>query len=376
MRNPLDSLKVPAEEQDPVAAAAYVADIAAAWAERRDCDGSIPDTEIAALAQSGLLYAPLPAAWGGMALGTGPESAETLRSVLRIIGGGSLPLGRLYEGHVNAVHLAVRYGGIAPLRRLSAEAAAGRLSAVWNAQTGAGLRLVGDTLVGGKIYTSGLGLVRRPVLTAMRGDDLVMVMPDVEHARGDLSGWTPLGMRASLTGCADFTGLLVAPADIIGGPGDYYRAPLFAGGAWRVLSVQLGGLEQLMDLYRAQMRLRGRDADPLQRARFGEAAARLETCRLWTARAAHIAENDAQDPGEIDALVNLARREFERAALAIIERAERGIGLSAMLRPNPVERIIRDLTTYLRQPFPDAALDAAVSWALEDRPVHSDIGAA
>jgi alkylation response protein AidB-like acyl-CoA dehydrogenase len=203
---------------------------------------------------------------------------------------------------------------------------------------------------------------------------LVMVMPDVAAARGDLSAWTPLGMRGSMTGRGDFTGIAVSDDDVVGGPGDYYRAPLFAGGAWRVLAVQLGGLERLVALYRAQLGARGRRDDPVQRARFGEAVARLETARLWSAHAACIAEDREQDPNEIDALVNLARHEFERAALAIIERVERGIGLAAMLRPNPVERIIRDLTTYLRQPFPDAALDAAARWALDERPLHADIG--
>ncbi|MBC7506287.1 MAG: acyl-CoA dehydrogenase [Sandarakinorhabdus sp.] len=376
MRNPSEARQVPAEQPDPVTAAVRVAGIAAALAARRDSDGSVPDIEIAALADTGLLHAPLPLAWGGKALGAGPAGGEMLRSVLRIIGGGSLALGRLYEGHVNAVCLAMRYGNAGHLRLLNAEAVAGRLSAVWNAQTGNGLHLDGDTLIGGKIYTSGLGIVRRPVLTAMRRGDVVMVIPDVESAHGDLSRWTPLGMRASLTGVADFTGLTVAPSDIIGGAGDYYRAPLFAGGAWRVLAVQLGALEALLALYRTGMSSRGREADPIQRARFGEAAARLETCRLWTARAAAIVADAAQDPGAVDALVNFARHEFERAALAIIERVERGIGLLAMLRPDPVERIVRDLTTYLRQPFPDAALDAAAGWALADRPAHLDIGAA
>ncbi|MBC7504458.1 MAG: acyl-CoA/acyl-ACP dehydrogenase [Sandarakinorhabdus sp.] len=376
MRNPSETRQVPAEQPDPVTAAVDVAGIAAALAARRDSDGSVPDIEIAALADTGLLHAPLPLAWGGKALGAGPAGGEMLRSVLRIIGGGSLALGRLNEGHVNAVCLAMRYGNAGHLRLLNAEAVAGRLSAVWNAQTGDGLHLDGDTLIGGKIYTSGLGIVRRPVSAPMRRGDVVMVIPDVATARGDLSAWTPLGMRASLTGAADFTGITIAPADIIGGAGDYYRAPLFAGGAWRVLAVQLGALEQLLALYRTQMKTRGRDADPIQRARFGDAAAPLETRRLWTARAAAIVADAAQDPGAVDALVNFARHEFERAALAIIERVERGIGLSAMLRPDPVERIVRDLTTYLRQPFPDVALDAAAGWALAERPAHLDIGAA
>ena len=143
-----------------------------------------------------------------------------------------------------------------------------------------------------------------------------------------------------------------------------------------MLAVQLGALERLVALYRAALGQRGRSDDPVQRARFGEAVARLETARLWVARTAACAEDERIAPEEIDALVNMARHEFERTALAIIERIERGIGLSAMLRPNPVERIIRDLTTYLRQPFPDAALDAAAVWALAERPDHCDIGAA
>jgi hypothetical protein len=40
--------------------------------------------------------------------------------------------------------------------------------------------------------------------------------------------------------------------------------------------------------------------------------------------------------------------------------AQRSVGLQAFLRPNPIERMSRDLATYLRQPGPDRArTDAA-----------------
>ena len=355
-------------------AATQVAALAYANAAQRDCDGSTPDAELAALASTGLLHAPLPVTCGGLALGMTAATAPPLRDVLRIIGGASLSVGRLYEGHVNAVRLITRFGTAAHARRLASEADAGRLSAVWNAQSGAGLTIDAGCLAGGKIYTSGIGVVRRPILTAQRSDGLVMVMPDIGGVHADHTSWTPLGMRASLTGVGDFTGVVVALDDVVGAPGDYYRAPLFAGGAWRVLAVQLGAIERLVGLYRVQLADRGRRDDPVQRARFGEAVGALETARLWTARTAQVAEAIDIDAGEIDALVNLGRQQFERAALAVIEAVERGIGLSAMLRPNPVERIIRDLRTYLRQPFPDAALAAAATWALDDRPIHTDIG--
>ena len=44
--------------------------------------------------------------------------------------------------------------------------------------------------------------------------------------------------------------------------------------------------------------------------------------------------------------------------------AQRSVGLQAFLRPNPIERISRDLATYLRQPGPDRALTDAAAWRL------------
>jgi hypothetical protein len=40
---------------------------------------------------------------------------------------------------------------------------------------------------------------------------------------------------------------------------------------------------------------------------------------------------------------------------------QRSLGLAALLEPNPVERLIRDLSTYLRQPAPDEALTEAAA---------------
>ena len=44
--------------------------------------------------------------------------------------------------------------------------------------------------------------------------------------------------------------------------------------------------------------------------------------------------------------------------------AQRSVALQAFLRPNPIERISRDLATYLRQPGPDRALTEAAAWIL------------
>ena len=176
-------------------------------------------------------------------------------------------------------------------------------------------------------------------------------------------------MRGSATGNVDFTDIVVAPDDILGQPGDYLRSPYFRGGAWRVLAVQLGGVEAVLDLYKTQLRCSPHRDNPVQLARFGSAAMAAETARLWVARAGALAEGEVEE-GEvekaeaIDAYVDLARNAFEAAALDVVACAEKAIGLKAFTRPNPLERVVRDLQTYLRQPALDASLLSAASFQL------------
>ncbi len=180
-------------------------------------------------------------------------------------------------------------------------------------------------------------------------------------------------MRATATGTVDFTGLAVGPSDVIGGPGDYYRAPGFKGGAWRFAAVQAGAVLRLAQLVREELRARRREGDPHQKARLGAAAMAAETAELWVLRAAGLAEDPDGDPAAVDAYVNFTRLAVERAALEVIGLAERGLGLAALTRPSPVERVVRDLSTYLRQPFPDGALEDAAAYVVgcEDGPPWS-----
>ncbi|GJE34186.1 hypothetical protein LDDCCGHA_4393 [Methylobacterium oxalidis] len=75
------------------------------------------------------------------------------------------------------------------------------------------------------------------------------------------------------------------------------------------------------------------------------------------------------------AYVNLARLAVERAGLAVLERAERSVGLQGFLRDHPLERLSRDLATYLRQPAPDRALALAARHALAAPGLAGDLWA-
>ncbi len=361
--------------RDPEAALRPLLPAIAARAAARDQDGAYPAADVAALADAALLIAPLPRAEGGAGLGTEVAGAAALARILRRIGRASLPLGRLYEGHVNALRLVLRDGTATQRAAAARDARQGLLFAVWNTEApgdpplalypaGAGTW----RLEGRKVLCSGAGSVPRALVTGRPGGDadaparlLLLDLADQAH-RADLALWTAQGMRASATGSMEFSGLVVEADALVGPPGAYLRQPDFSAGAWRFAAVHLGGAEALAEELRAHLRRTGRGADPHQAARLGQVGIALETARLWVEAAAQRAE--AGDEGAAP-YVNLARLAVERACLDVIERVQRSVGLAAFLRPAPMERIARDLATYLRQPAPDRALAEAAAHLLD-----------
>jgi alkylation response protein AidB-like acyl-CoA dehydrogenase len=344
-----------------------VAEEAFARAGEYDEDGSFPAADVAALHESGLLTAVLPLKFGGAGL-TGLSLSEVLRSV----GSGSLPLGRLFEGHVNALELVLRYGNDRRVKLVAEEAQAGKLFGVWNTDDANGLRLIHrhgrSWLEGRKVLASGAGHIERPLVTATdENGRRMIVLPKLGAPdRADVSRWSAQGMRASATGAVDFTGVEIQPLEIVGREGDYERQPWFSSGAWRFTAVHLGGMERLFDLLRRHLQETDRGHDPHQAARLGRAAMAVETARLWVAQAASTTEGSLGSgaPEQLVAYVNLARLAVEAAALDLMQLAQRSVGLQAFMRPNPIERISRDLATYLRQPGPDRALTDAAAWLL------------
>jgi alkylation response protein AidB-like acyl-CoA dehydrogenase len=332
-----------------------------------DEDGAYPAADVTALHQAGLLTAVLPVKCGGAGL-----TGLSLSAVLRSIGSGSLPLGRLFEGHVNALELVLRYGNDRRIELVAEEARAGKVFGVWNTDDANGLRLIHrhgrSWLEGRKILASGAGHIERPLVTATdENGRRLMVLPKLDAPeRADLSGWRAQGMRASATGAVDFTGVEIQPLEIVGREGDYARQPWFSAGAWRFAAVHLGGMERLFDLLRRHLQETERGKDPHQAARLGRAAMAVETARLWVAQAASTTEAPlgSRPPEQLVAYVNLARLAVEAAALELMQLVQRSVGLHAFMRPNPIERISRDLATYLRQPGPDRALTDAAAWIL------------
>ncbi len=328
-----------------------------------DAAAAFPAEDIADLRDAGLLHAPVPAALGGAGLGTDPAAAGAAMQMFRLLGHGNLALGRLVEAHVNALRLVFRYGDAELQQRAASHTAAGHLTALWVTDPPtAGLTVAGGQLHGEKQFCSAAGHVTRAVVTATdRLGDTRLAYADVTHGcRAAALPGGLAGMRAAATGQMQFTG---ADAVVFGAPGDYLREPDLSCGAWRTSAVTLGGIEALVEQIRQQLQARGRAGDPHQQARLGEALVAAETARLWMAAAAPQAEAADAGPDAV-AYVGLARIAVEQAGLDVIRLAQRSLGVAAVLRGNPAERIARDLAAYLRQPAADAVLTEAAAWSL------------
>jgi alkylation response protein AidB-like acyl-CoA dehydrogenase len=337
-------------------------------AEHLDAQAEFPRTDLEDLRSAGALSAVLPKRLGGLGLGTEPTGALGAFELLRLIGRGNLAVGRIFEGHMNAMRLVVLYGSEAQLRRAADEARAGHLFAIWNTERPAeGVRVIdlpaGPALQGAKFFCSAAGYATRGLITATTaaGASQMLVIALQPGERTERVEFTTQGMRAAATGRIDLDGLLVKSEDLIGGADDYIREPAFSAGAWRTCAVTLGGIEALIDCARRQLIDRGRHQSSFQQARMGRAFIACETIRLWTRRAALIAERNQASSEDIAAYVNLARTAVEAASLETIRLVQQSIGLAAFMQPSPIERLMRDLSTYLRQPAPDEALTEAAA---------------
>ena len=368
----------PASPAQAEAAAARLAPRLFAQAAETDAVGAFPTQEFCWLRAAGLLTAALPPALGGAGLQS-PAATLPLLRVLQHIGRGNLAVGRVYEGHLNALLLIQQLGAAAQVARYAADARAGRLFGVWNTEDPAeGVRLEALAsgryrLHGAKTFASGAGQLARPLISGAlpegRGWQLFVLPADRQPPVLDRSFWRPLGMRATASFRADLTGLEIGPEDLIGPPDAYYQQPAFSGGAIRFAAVQLGGAEAVFDETRAFLRGLGRTDDPYQRQRLGEMAIAIESGRQWLRGAAeHAARAGAATPEGAEATVayaNMTRTAIEKICLDLLLLAERSVGARGLLQPLPFERLHRDLTHYLRQPAPDGSLADVGRFALQ-----------
>ena len=363
------------DRQDLLSIAVDIANDAASRAAVVDCFGGFPEQAFKQLKEADFISAPLHSDLGGEGLGFQSAQIGLTLQILTQVGRGNLSLGRVYEGHVNALQLVQTFGSTEQVRRFADDARTGKIFGIWNAEAEDGVKLlpIGQgryRIEGAKTFCSGCGYVERPFVNGTLPDggwQMFIVPVDQVSVRVDPDWWQPPGMKASASYKVDFSGVELTEADLIAQPGDYFRQPWLTAGVMRFAAVQLGGAEALFDATRTYLQGMGRIDHPHQQARLGKMAIALEQGHLWLQGGAAQVEryaptfgglpNDPQpETAQLVNYANMVRTAIEQICIDMMQLSERCIGTRGLLPPHPMERIIRDLTLYLRQPAFDVAL--------------------
>ncbi len=323
-----------------------------------------PEFGIALLRSMGLLGLNVPLEYGGMGHGNDRGNIKILKT-LHKIGSYDLSLGRIFEGHLNALLLIDAYGSPTQKEDYFHEALSGKLFGIWNSELPSeplkfSLIENGYILNGAKVFCSGASHVTRPIVTAEGPDGGFMIILHLDEldTTEDFTYWRPMGMKSSVSCRFDFTDISFPRRQILGKPYDYFGQPDFTGGAIRFAAVQLGGAEAAINITIKHLRKLKRTDAPEQLRRLGQLSILRETGRLWLRKAGKTLDRRHQNPVSCIDHADKFRTIVREICEEVLSLCEMCVGLQGMMQPHPLERIHRDLSVYLKQPGPDKALNS------------------
>lgn len=352
-------------------------------AAKADETGLFPKISFESVSEAGLLDCVLP----GRELDYKIPRTIQMLYLLKQVGSADLSVGRILEGHLNALYLVHLFANEKQKERWYNDVIQHKkLFGVWNTQANDGILIHAISpgryrLEGAKTFCSGSGNIQRPLITgklvgqAKSGWQMCIIpVEKVRPVNEDVSFWNPLGMRASVSYRMDFTGVEIEEDELLGEPDQYYSQPTFSGGAIRFAAVQLGGAEAVFNAAKEYLQSLQRTDDMFQRARLAEMAWLIASGDNWLESAGRKNDEwlgDLAQTHRIIAYANMTRTAIEEICLRCMQLAERSVGARGLMRPNALERIHRDLTFYLRQPAPDATLTAIGEYVLQQKePAH------
>ena len=181
-----------------------------------------------------------------------------------------IPLGRLVEGHVDALRI-LDQAGVEPrsAARYGVWASRSAGTGVAAAVEGAALRLNGTIR-----FASGSGVIDRALVPVWLDPEThLLVDLAVDGLPVDRSHWNTSAMRVSHSHTVTVEDLVVDAADLVGEPGFYLGRPGFLPGGVGVAAVWAGGLSRVLDVTVAM--LAGRRVTEAQDARLGRVRVQL-----------------------------------------------------------------------------------------------------
>jgi len=323
----------------------------AAGAGERDgaAEPAFPASVFAELREVGLL------SWNAVA-GVRRPPAELELDLVRRVAAADASVGRIYDGHLNAVERLAVQAPEALRERELAEVAAGRLlTGVWGGDPTAGegppARIIGPAdgvvLRGVKTFCSGAGGIDRALVLA-RGEDgqpPVTVWIDVTNAERvevDRAWYRAAGLRASESHRVVFHDAPVLGQ--FGPPGAIAAQPWFARDALRTCASWVGMADAAAEGALAELAARETTSE-LEALAAGRILTAQRTIELWMGAAA-----DAMNSAERLPEVSLsARAAVSDAVRVLLDEAARACGSRPFAHGGRLDRARRDLELFLLQ---------------------------
>lgn len=279
-------------------------------------------------------------------------------ALLRDVAGIDVGLGRLLDGHFNAVQRLVEQVDDAALVAEELDGVrTGRLRlGVWGADPGphegppAALAsgAHGPVVRGVKTFCSGAGGLQR-AFVLVRGDGDIapvrLAYVDLRHTTVDRAWYGGAGMRSSASHRVTFDDARVLW--IATEPGALLVQPLFAGDAIRTAVSWAGGADAAVAELVQILRAKGAGGD-LEALAVARAQTAQRTIDLWLAAGGQALDAGLSGPPLAELAIQL-RHAVAEATRAILDEAGRACGARAFAVGGTLERARRDLETYLLQ---------------------------
>ncbi len=335
-------------------------------------DESYPIDYMQKLQSSDLMLLNVPQRYGGISPNSGNDNVRIL-NVLKLIGERDLSVGRIFEGHINAMILIHKYATENQKKIYFSEAKHGMLFGIWNSEHPSEPLEIFESnhsniLKGAKVFCSGANNVFRPIVTAQGrdGQQMVILHLDEYHLEEDYTYWQPMGMISSVSCRFDFTDVQVSDEQFLGYPYSYYGEPDFSGGSLRFAAVQLGGASACIKATVSHLKRLNRTDDVHQNRRMAKIAVLQKTGELWLGAAGKAYDNRYEKPDECLYIANMFRTVVSDLCEKVLSLCEKSIGLQGFLKPHPLQRIHRDLSVYLKQPAPDKTLSEVGKYFIKE----------
>jgi alkylation response protein AidB-like acyl-CoA dehydrogenase len=320
----------------------------------------------------GLLGVTVPREYGG--LGYGPRQRNTLPlwEMTTTLAKADMSLARCWEGHANSLVLIDALAAPEQKRRWFAGVVErGEKWVAWSGEPQApkpgesvrfGTTLTpvrgGWTLRGSKAFATGATGAQWAILlvdpqgpggarqTREVHGRLLLLACDLTDptVTVDASWWDPVGMRATVSHVVRFQDTFIPHGHLVGAPGDYFD------GRWQTAFIPhyaasfLGGALAAYEYGLTYLRRQGKGGDPYVQQRVGSMAVNADTARLWLGHVAALWDEGRLDEARIAG--DRAWHVIARLAEETVHHVIHACGARSLIRPSPVERILRDLTLY------------------------------